>query len=80
MTLNYTTHARQQMSARDISEADCEASVINDPNPWQTMLKDGNHYRCFYNNVTVITDKSKTLVVTAFKGNPGGWEPQNEGL
>ena len=31
-------------------------------------------------NVTVITVKLKAVVVTAFKGDPGGWEPKDEDL
>jgi hypothetical protein len=80
MTLIYTTHAEQQLAARGIHEADCAAAVEHDKNPWQTKLKAGDHFRFHYNDVTVITDKSKTVVVTAFKGAAGGWKPEDEGL
>jgi hypothetical protein len=40
----------------------------------------GNHYRFHSKDVTVITDKGKTIVVTAFKGPAGGWAPEQEGL
>lgn len=80
MPLNYTNHAQQRLAMRDISIAECEAAVANDNNPWQTKLKAGDHFRFHSMNVTVITDKSKKLVVTAFKGDPGGWGPEQEGL
>jgi hypothetical protein len=80
MTLSYTQHAQQRLTERQITAEECEAAVKNDRNPWQTKLKDGDHFRFYSNNVTVITNKSKTLVVTAFKGDPGGWGPESEGL
>ncbi len=80
MTLTYTMHAEQRLAARGIQPSDCEAAVKNDTNPWQTKLKAGDHFRFYWNNVTVITDRSKTLVVTAFMGDPGGWKPADDGL
>jgi hypothetical protein len=80
MALTYTTHATQQLASRGIQQAECEAAVKNDPNPWRTKLKAGDHWRCYWNNVTVITDLSKQVVVTAFKGDPGGWAPESENL
>ena len=80
MTLTYTTHAGQRLSARGIQPADCEAAVKYDTNPWQTKLKAGDHFRFFYKDVTIVTDRSKTVVVTAFKGDPGNWRPADEGL
>lgn len=81
MALRYTDHALERMEKRGISEAECEAAVTNDKNPWQTKLKAGDHLRFFYKNVTVLTDKYKAVVVTAFKGYAGGWDPKHdEGL
>lgn len=80
MALNYTTHARQRLGSRNISEQECEDAVKNDRNPWQTKLKAGDHFRFFSNNVTVITDKAKSTVVTAFKGDPGNWGPEKDDL
>jgi hypothetical protein len=80
MTLTYTVHARQRLADRNITEAECEAAVKNDTNPWHTVLRDGDHFRFYWDPVTVITDKSKAVVVTAFKGDPGGWAPTQEGL
>jgi hypothetical protein len=70
------------MQQRNISEANCEAAVANDRNPWRTKLRAGDHWRCYDSGsmVTVITDLSKQTVVTAFKGDPGSWGPETEGL
>ena len=85
MALSYTNHAQQRLQERNITAAECEAAVKNDKNPWRTKLKAGDHYRCCWpssgsNAVTVITDLSKQNVITAFKGDPGGWGPESEGL
>jgi hypothetical protein len=78
MALNYTCHARERMEERGISEAECEAAVTNDKNPWQTKLKAGDHFRFFYDRVTVITDEYKAVVVTASKGDARGWDPEKD--
>lgn len=80
MPLKFTQHALARLRERGIGADECEAAVNNDKNPWRTKLKAGDHWRCFSNNVTVVTDLSKTLVVTAFKGEAGGWGPETEGL
>lgn len=80
MALNYTTHAQQRLGDRGISPQECELAVQNDTNPWKTVLKAGDHFRFYWSQVTVITDKSKNLVVTAFRGEPGGWGPEQDGL
>jgi hypothetical protein len=80
MGLTYSDHALERMEARGITQQECEDAVKNDTNPWRTVLRAGDHYRCYWNNVTVITDARKTVVVTAFKGEPGGWGPADEGL
>ncbi len=80
MALVYTNHASERMTERGITAAECEAAVANDKHPWETVLTAGNHLRFHYESVTVITNIGKTVVVTAFKGDPGGWNPANEGL
>jgi hypothetical protein len=85
MALSYTAHAQQRLQQRGISQAECEAAVANDTTPWRTKLKAGDHYRCQWpssgpNCVSVITDLSKQWVITAFKGDPGGWGPESEDL
>ncbi len=82
MALTYTKHAEDRLKTRSVTKEQCEAAVKGDPNPWVTKLKAGDHMRFYHDSsqVTVITDKSKSTVITVFKGNPGGWGPEQEGL
>ena len=73
MPLGYTTHARDRMGERGISETEVEAAIATDKNPWEEVINSGNHLRYFNNDVTVITNLKSDLVVTAWRGARGGW-------
>ena len=73
MPLEYTKHARDRMAERGITEAEVEAAVSEDPNPWEQILQGENHLRHFNNQVTVIRTKSSKVVVTVWRGERGGW-------
>jgi hypothetical protein len=73
MSLSYTKHAEKRMFERGISEADVEAAITQDTNPWEEVINGGNHKRYFYRETTVITNLRADTVVTVWKGERGGW-------
>ncbi len=64
------------MQQRHVSEAEVEAAIANDTEPWIQIIAGGGrikHKRFFYNNITAITDVHAETVVTAWRGERGGW-------
>ena len=77
--LTYSDHAQKRMLERGVTPTNCEEVVKDCLNPWQLVMKskDLTTFRFDHNQVVVITDHTKTHVITVFKGS-GYWNPETD--